>query len=168
MRRARIDVVIFLQHQTLLPDMSRSSRHHAVRFSLSVFAIYSFGLVVAAYVAPTKTIWDGVFTDQQASRGGKTYRQTCGHCHRDDLKGADGPALTGPTFLSSWNNETLTELVLKIGTTMPLNAPASLTAQDVVDIVAFVIQTNGGRPGESELPNDGDVLDNIQVTQKPQ
>ncbi len=47
-----------------------------------------------------KTIWDGVFTEEQAGRGQKVYAVSCAPCHKTDLLGDSGtPALAGADFL---------------------------------------------------------------------
>ena len=46
--------------------------------------------------AAGRTIWDGVFTEEQAGRGQKIYVVSCAPCHKTDLLGDSGtPALAG-------------------------------------------------------------------------
>ena len=47
-----------------------------------------------------KTVWDGVFTAEQAARGQMIYATTCAACHGADLGGVNHPALKGEAFLS--------------------------------------------------------------------
>src|SRR5438105_15921778 len=51
-----------------------------------------------------RTIWDGVYTEEQAARGRLNYQQSCGQCHSDNLTGGgDGePPLVGVSFMSQW------------------------------------------------------------------
>ena len=44
-----------------------------------------------------RSIWDGVYTDQQAQRGSDLYGRKCASCHGDDLEGdiVEHPALAG-------------------------------------------------------------------------
>ena len=64
-------------------------------------------MVRAEQVTTTKTVWDGVFTAEQAERGAAAYKTACSECHGNDLVG-DGfaPALTGADFMGNWNDLT--------------------------------------------------------------
>jgi len=78
-----------------------------------------------------RSIWDGVYTLEQAQRGQTVYKRVCGYCHRDDLSGGgseDGaPPLIGPPFYYKWRDLTVAEMLVTIAETMPRNAPASLS-----------------------------------------
>ena len=53
--------------------------------------------------------WDGVFTDDQASRGEAQYGRMCELCHGADLSGNpvdEIPALAWDAFLTHWNERT--------------------------------------------------------------
>src|SRR5258705_8229226 len=117
-----------------------------------------------------KTVWDGVYTSEQAERGAQVYKKSCGHCHRDDLTGggseAGAPALIGPIFIYRWNDQPLAEMFLTIGTTMPQNAPDTLTPQTVADIVAFLLKSNAMPAGEKELAPDVGALKEILLSEK--
>ena len=56
-------------------------------------------------VAQEKSVWDGVYTEDQAKRGQEAYASECSACHQPDL-GGDGfaPGLSGPEFASAWND----------------------------------------------------------------
>jgi mono/diheme cytochrome c family protein len=115
-------------------------------------------------------VWEGVYTEDQASRGQESYKKVCGHCHRDDLSGGGSeigaPALRGPIFTIRWRDQPLSELFLTIGTTMPQNAPDTLTPQTVIDIVSFLLQANEMPVGRTELPPQIEKLRNIFVTER--
>ena len=53
-------------------------------------------VVTGAQTAPAKTLWDGLYTDEQASRGNAVFNATCENCHTLDSQG--NPAV-GPEFL---------------------------------------------------------------------
>ena len=36
-----------------------------------------------------KTVWDGVYTEEQAKRGGDIYAEKCAMCHGDSLGGVE-------------------------------------------------------------------------------
>src|SRR5262245_29867956 len=95
---------------------------------LLVSLLAAAGLAAAAAQPPARTVWDGVYTDAQASRGQALYQRRCAKCHLADLTGAadaggaDGevPApLVGPVFLDRWNNQPLGALFDTMRRTMP-------------------------------------------------
>ena len=49
--------------------------------------------------AATKTVWDGVYTADQAERGRGFYAEHCARCHGGDLQGGEHRALTGDCLL---------------------------------------------------------------------
>src|SRR5262249_49323300 len=51
-----------------------------------------------------RTVWDGVYNNQQAKRGEAAFVEACSNCHGRTLEGADmTPALTGGAFMANWN-----------------------------------------------------------------
>jgi mono/diheme cytochrome c family protein len=119
-----------------------------------------------------QTVWDGVYTAAQATRGQVLYKEKCGYCHRDDLAGggseAGAPALKGPIFTIRWRDQPLADLFVTIGTTMPQNKPDSLTPQAVIDIVSFLLKANDMPEGQTELPPDLEQLKTIVMTDRSQ
>jgi hypothetical protein len=110
-----------------------------------------------------KNVWDGVFTDNQASRGRASYNASCASCHRSDLTGYEG-ALKGQRFMDRWREDALESLYSNIKRSMPRNAPGSLETATYLDIVAYILQQNGFPAGVSDLSFD--KLNSIQVTGK--
>jgi mono/diheme cytochrome c family protein len=149
-----------------------------VLIALGLGAVPSLGVGLRAGAAgfalqdSGKTVWEGVYTDAQAARGQTSYKQICGHCHRDDLTGggseAGAPALAGPIFTVRWRDQPIAEMFLTIGTSMPKNKPDSLTPDVVIDIVGFLLKSNGMPAGREELPPDLEKLKSIVLTEKPQ
>ena len=133
----------------------------------AIFVAYAGGIVASAQNASTgKTVWDGVYSAAQATRGKKLYTQSCGECHMDNLQGdsADIPSLVGPDFMLQWADLTVDELLQRIRTTMPQDSPSSLSAQTYVDIVAYILESNKFPAGKEELKRDADVLKAIKIT----
>jgi mono/diheme cytochrome c family protein len=139
------------------------------------FAGLAFGFLVASTAAMPaqnrRTIWDGVYTSAQASRGQQLYKEKCGYCHRDDLTGggseAGAPALKGPIFTIRWRDQPISDLFVTIGTTMPQNKPDSMVPQDVIDVVAYLLRVNEAPEGETELPPDLEQLKQIVMAYRP-
>ena len=104
--------------------------------------------------APSRTVWDGVYTSQQADRGHAAYDLHCASCHRDDLSGYDG-ILRGSRFMEKYREASLDLLFGKTKSTMPRNSPGSLSDQMYADILTYVLQSNEMPAGASELqPED--------------
>jgi ankyrin repeat protein len=120
----------------------------------------------AQAAAAAKSIWDGAYTEGQASRGQERYRTACGACHAEDLLGAQGPALAGQAFLDRWTGSTVFDMVQVIKQSMPQEAPDSLGMPAYVDIVAYLLKSNGGPAGSSELPTEADALRQILVVKR--
>jgi mono/diheme cytochrome c family protein len=139
--------------------------------ALLILSIAPSLILSAALTAQdTRTVWTGVYTEEQAKRGQESYRQICGHCHRDNLTGggseAGAPALIGPIFTVRWRDKPIAEMFLDIGLTMPKNKPDSLTPAVVADIVSFLLKANEMPAGPDELPPDLEKLKKILVADK--
>lgn len=98
----------------------------------------------------------GVYTASQAMRGEETYMAICVSCH---------PAGTYKTvnFKASWKDRLLSELYEQVSQKMPKNDPASLSANEYAQVVAYLLKINDVPPGETELPPDNDVLKKIRI-----
>jgi mono/diheme cytochrome c family protein len=121
---------------------------------------------VGAGAAQSNTsVWDGAYAEAQAGRGKKEYIANCAACHQEGLQGADlAPALKGDEFLLVWNDKSLFELVDRIATTMPQDAPGSLSPQVNADITAYILQVNRFPAGTTELPSDAAAQKAIAIT----
>jgi S-disulfanyl-L-cysteine oxidoreductase SoxD len=118
--------------------------------------------------APARAIWDGVYSDAQASRGKDAYNRECASCHLDSLGGADmAPALTGNPFLEKWTDLSIGDLYERVRISMPQDSPASLSRQQYADIVAYMLQVNRFPSGAAELGHDLDALKAIKITKAP-
>lgn len=115
-----------------------------------------------------KTVWDGVYTDAQADRGVAVYSKECTVCHADTLRGNvdGGPPLTGAEFETRWNGVTIADMVKEVAEMMPADEPNSLTQQQYVDVIAFLLRANKRPSGASELPVDADKLAQVEFTMK--
>ena len=109
-----------------------------------------------------KTVWDKVFTAEQAEMGKATYEVQCAGCHAKDLSGREGggqgPELAGAAFTKKWDLQTLNQLFSEIKTRMPRNQPASLTGDEYLAIVAYILQSNRFPAGEKALMADTAML----------
>ncbi len=126
---------------------------------MSVFAL--------AQDAPMRSVWDGVYTDDQAKRGQSLYNQHCMACHGDSLSGGEqAPPLAGGEFLSNWNGLTVGDLFERIRTSMPLNNPQSLNRDTNALILAYILSVNRFPAGQVELSSRTEVLRLIRIAAK--
>jgi mono/diheme cytochrome c family protein len=100
---------------------------------------------------PGKSTLDGVFTAVQARRGQTLYESQCSSCHGADLTGFSGPPLTGARFLDRWREFNLNILYDVIKNTMPLNNAGTLTEAGYLQVVSYILKTNGLPSGTGEL-----------------
>src|SRR5215510_9220084 len=92
-----------------------------------------------------RSVWDGVYLEEQATRGKDEYEYNCGTCHIHDLSGdsiKDTPALAGGDFLDQWSGKTVKELVEYISTRMPRDSRGTLGVKTYADITAYVLKVN--------------------------
>lgn len=123
--------------------------------------------VVAAAARPAaahaqRTTWDGVFTKDQAARGGEIYGGMCASCHGPQLTGIDAaPALNGGAFYANWSGISLGDMADRVRVSMPANTPGIMSRQQVVDVLAYIFSRNGMPPGSAELPRASTALRGI-------
>lgn len=111
----------------------------------------------------------GLYTADQAKRGGAEYQKQCASCHGDDLGGVDqSPPLNGDEFLSKYEGESIQALFDKINKTMPATHPGLLTRPQTADVLAYILSSNKYPAGSTELPSDEASLKKIQLQKPPQ
>jgi S-disulfanyl-L-cysteine oxidoreductase SoxD len=122
-----------------------------MRTTLFVVAAAFLSAAVSHAQAPRPRIWQGVYTAAQAERGRAAYTTSCLRCHNADLSGDRGPALKGERFMTTWGGGGLDRLFAKVRDTMPPFATSTLDGRTKLDIVTFILQTNGFPPAGTEL-----------------
>lgn len=133
-----------------------------ISLTMATAALTSAALRAQQPAAAT-SIWDGVYTAEQATRGEAVYQQECSTCHGGDLAG-DGfaPALSGAEFTNTWNGTSLGDLFERIRISMPPSGPSAVKASDKADILAFVLKAGRFPEGKTELPGQTEALKGIQ------
>ena len=121
-------------------------------------------VAVAGAQAPAVDIWEGAYSAAQAERGRTVYMSACIRCHGADLAGTTAPALKGDRFFDTWGSDSVSRLFEKIRDTMPPNFSTTLDDGAKLDIVAFILQTNGF-PAGRDLPA-GNALASIHILRK--
>lgn len=129
----------------------------------------SFFALRAQEPTESRSVWDGVYTEEQAKRGEEVYKKECAACHGAELTGGESaPPLTGGAFQANWNGLTLGDLFDRIRKTMPQAKPGSLTRQQVSDVLAFMLSMNKFPAGKTELYRQSEMLKEIRFeTKKP-
>jgi len=116
---------------------------------------------------PTKSIWDGIYTEEQSTRGQGLYSQECASCHGGELTGGEmAPPLAGGEFLAGWDGLTVGDLFERIRISMPQNAPGSLSGQQNADILAFMFKASKFPAGTTELAKEAGILKQIKFEVK--
>lgn len=116
-----------------------------------------------------RSIWDGVYTEQQANRGEREYGRTCEHCHGPGLEGDAGreiPPLVSDPFMRSWRGKNLKELFDLLSRSMPADNRGSLSARAYTDLIAYLLRANDVPAGTSVLPDASAGLEAISIVQK--
>ena len=92
------------------------------------------------------------YTREQAELGEAVYRDACADCHLANLRGDfEAPELAGRSFRGFWGEVPIGELLENIRTTMPEDAPESLSDEEYAAVVAYIIRENGGMLGGVSL-----------------
>ena len=123
---------------------------------------------------PMATVWDGVFTEAQATVGQAVYAGACGICHGRRLNGApedpdmrSTPPLARARFLRVWEGRSLATLFEYTRATMPEDNPSSLTEQEYVDVIAYMLTVGGMPAGDDELQPDPRSLARVVIRPQP-
>ncbi len=144
-----------------------------------VAAIPTFALIVGlppasieartrATQAERTTVWDGVFTANQATRGKAVYESHCSGCHGADLSGSqEARPLAGTRFMQDWREDTVDTLFTRIRSLMPFDDPATLSDAAYLDSVAYILEFNGFPGGGRELAADGLADIRIEAREGP-
>jgi mono/diheme cytochrome c family protein len=139
--------------------LSRVSRHAGAVIAAALWVAQC----PASAQETTSSVLDGVYTDEQATRGADGFAQKCAVCHGTALGGmGEAPALIGAQFIADFNGLTVGDLFDRIRTTMPLNDPGALNRDQYADILAFLLRTNGYPAGPRELYRRSEFLNTIR------
>ena len=141
-----------------------------VKIAVTVLIPFATILVLHSTVhaqPPTKSIWDGIYTEEQSTRGKALYASECSSCHGAELTGGEmAPGLAGGEFISGWDGLTVGDLFERIRISMPQNAPGSLSGQQNADILAFIFNSNKFPAGTTEMPKEAGILKQIKFEVK--
>ena len=127
------------------------------------------GLAACALAGATaaqtpRTVWDRIYTNEQAERGATLYADRCAKCHGDGLGGVESaPALTGSVFYSNWEGETLDSLFERMRSSMPADKPGSLSRAQNADLLAHILNVGGYPAGDAALDGQAGALTTVTI-----
>ena len=116
----------------------------------------------AALANQDKTVWEGVYTDAQATRGEALWGEKCAKCHGADLSGGDAPSLVGSEFGANWDDLSLGDLADRLRISMPQDNPQSLSREQTADLIALILKGNKLPAGQADLPAQTENLKMIK------
>ena len=125
-------------------------------------------VLLSSAIAASRSVWNGVYSKEQASRGQQAYNTQCARCHGEALLGGENsPPLVDRDFLDRWNGKSVGNLVDFTRKTMPSDGPGKLSRRQCTDMVAYLLSANGFPAGASDLDSDAAVLNDILIEPKP-
>jgi mono/diheme cytochrome c family protein len=123
--------------------------------------------VVLRGAAPGKTIAipstaslpPATYTADQAQLGRQIYESTCARCHPPGQ-------LDGETFEVGWNERRVFDLFSLVANTMPQDKPGSLSDDQYLGVVAYLLQRNNVPAGTAALRADSAALKGVRIDVK--
>jgi mono/diheme cytochrome c family protein len=132
--------------------------------ALTLIGVFDSALRAQDTAQGSRSVWDGVYTQEQSRRGEVFYGRECAKCHGSDLSGADEvPPLSGGGFLSNWDGLTAGDLSERVRITMPPNKQGVLSRQQIVDILSYLLNANSFPAGKTELDSKTEQLKQIRI-----
>ncbi|MEO8335461.1 MAG: cytochrome c [bacterium] len=110
-------------------------------------------------VTVAETFVDPQFTAQQAVAGAEVYKATCARCHAS-------AQWQGGVFAANWRDRRLSDFHDLVASTMPQDNPGSLTAEQYIDVTAYVLQLAGFTSGDVALRGDSTMLRHARIAIK--
>jgi hemolysin activation/secretion protein/mono/diheme cytochrome c family protein len=111
-----------------------------------------------------------MYSEEQALKGHDLYNEHCASCHGGALEGQGSLPLSGDTFRARWadDHHSVDDLFYIIRTLMPYGQPATLSKQEYIDVIAYILMVNGYPAGTQPLPPDPRILKQITIkAQRP-
>jgi cytochrome c len=129
---------------------------------LSMLALVFFAyLALSGSVRSEKSAQEiTVYSESQAVRGHNRYAENCASRHSVMLEGEPLFFSLEPPSRPRWADEkhSVDNLFYIVRTLMPYGKPATLSKQEYIDIIAYLLMMNGHPAGAQALPLDPSVL----------
>ena len=117
--------------------------------ALPTLLLAGAGLVSSQAPQKPRTVWDGVYTEAQATRATGVFGATCAGCHT--LTSDGNRPLSGESFWQSNTQKSVAELLGYVSKNMPNGNGGSLAQETYNDLVALILKSNGFPAGATEL-----------------
>ena len=99
---------------------------------------------------------DGVYTTAQANEGRDVFAMACQSCHSPTVH-------AGPPFRNKWFGRSVGELFEYLQNEMPKSAPGTLSDEEYLTSIAYLLRINGMPVGSTPLAPDVKVLHRIRI-----
>lgn len=127
--------------------------------ALPLFSAAAFVLHVSSSSAQNIT-----FTQAQVDAGIAKYKETCQICHGSSLaNGQFGTPLRGNFFREKWKGKSLGELVTFVYEKMPPDNLMSLTPEQYIGAVAYILSRNDIAVSETAMSDDKEALKSVML-----
>jgi mono/diheme cytochrome c family protein len=136
------------------PPTRSASAVRRARTRVLLLILAAAGLLAAQ--PAMRSTQDGVYTEAQASQGKDLFAMACQNCHTL-------LAHTGPPFRNKWFGRSLGDLFEYLQNEMPKADPGSLSNEEYLVSVAYLMKINGMPAGSTPLAADAKVLHRIRI-----
>ena len=110
-------------------------------------------------IPSTASLPAATYTAEQAQLGKQIYESTCARCHPPGQ-------LDGETFEVGWNERRVFDLFSLVSNTMPQDKPGSLSDDEYLGVVAYLLQRNHVPAGTVALRADTSALKSVRIDVK--
>ena len=130
-----------------------SSKHfRTIKQALFLFLLCFINVLNAEENITTN---DRIYSKQQAKMGESLYKDNCLICHDNKY--------FRPVF-RAWEDQSLHTFYLVMSSSMPESNPGSLSRQEYIDILAYMLSLNRYSSGKEALLPSTEILSNITIS----
>ncbi len=122
-----------------------------------------FAIVIGGYCsvlpAAGQSLQQASYAQAQADSGQQIYLSECALCHLANLQGSfEAIALNDTNFKNRWANRGVDDLMNLLQRTMPPQAPGSLSEDQYLAVIAYLLSANDIPAGNSLIANSGTIV----------
>lgn len=124
-----------------------------------ILVLFSVALLALGFTDDRSTA-DGVYTRRQADAGRDVWAMACQSCHAPTQH-------AGASFKANWYGRSLGELFIYLRSSMPQNEPGTLSDEEYVTLIAYLMRVNRMPTGPLPLAADSLTLHRIRIDSLP-